>query len=119
MTGITRAGEYSGTGLYKTSATVSAVDLENDYRLHMTVDKSAIKDAFKATWNDLKAVYNEKSLSPVQGSTLNKVANAIYSVVDEFEREIVQAQEDAIKAREIIMEGIKSGLKGNTAQSLC
>ena len=78
MTGITRA---DGTGLYTTKATVSANDV-NDARLHMAIDKSAVKDAVKAAWHDLKDAYNSRSLSAIQGGTLNKVVNAIYNVVN-------------------------------------
>ena len=78
MTGITRA---DGTGLYTTKATVSANDV-NDPRLHMAIDKSAVKDAVKAAWHDLKDAYNSRSLSAIQGGTLNKVVNAIYNVVN-------------------------------------
>ena len=78
MTGITRA---EGTGLYTTKATVSANDV-NDARLHMAIDKSAVKDAVKAAWHDLKDAYNSRSLSAIQGGTLNKVVNAIYNVVN-------------------------------------
>ena len=78
MTGITRA---EGTGLYTTKATVSANDV-NDPRLHMAIDKSAVKDAVKAAWHDLKDAYNSRSLSAIQGGTLNKVVNAIYNVVN-------------------------------------
>ena len=77
-TGITRA---EGTGLYTTKATVSANDV-NDARLHMAIDKSAVKDAVKAAWHDLKDAYNSRSLSAIQGGTLNKVVNAIYNVVN-------------------------------------
>ena len=78
MTGVTRA---DGTGLYTTKATVSANDV-NDARLHMAIDKSAVKDAVKAAWHDLKDAYNSRSLSAIQGGTLNKVVNAIYNVVN-------------------------------------
>ena len=78
-TGVTRA---AGTGLYTTKATVSASDATNDARLHIAIDKSAVKDAVKSVWHDLKDAYNSRSLSAVQGETLNKVANAIYNVVN-------------------------------------
>ena len=77
-TGITRA---TGTGLYTTKATVSAENV-NDSRLHMAVDKSVVKEAVKAAWNDLKKAYSNRSLSEIQGGTLNKVVNAIYNVVN-------------------------------------
>ncbi len=83
-TGITRA---AGTGLYTTKATVSANDATNDARLHIAIDKSAVKDAVKAAWNDLKKAYSNRSLSEIQGGTLNKVANAIYNVVTGIQTE--------------------------------
>ena len=78
MTGLTRA---DGTGLYTTTATVDAANLE-DPRLHIAVDKSAVKEAVKAAWHDLKEVYNQRRLGAVQGETVNKIANAVYNVVN-------------------------------------
>ena len=74
------ADDYSGTGLYKTTATIDGNSVE-DPRLHMAVDKSAVKEAVKAAWHDLKEVYNQRRLGAVQGETVNKIANAIYSTV--------------------------------------
>ena len=78
LTGNTRAD--GGTGLYKTTATIDGNSVE-DPRLHMAVDKSAVKEAVKAAWHDLKEVYNQRRLGAVQGETVNKIANAIYSTV--------------------------------------
>lgn len=80
-TGITRAG---GTNqyLYKTKATISSANDLKNQSLHVTIDKGAIKEAAKTVWNDLKAAYNSRSLSAVKGETFNKVANAIYNVVN-------------------------------------
>ena len=78
LTGNTRAD--GGTGLYKTTATIDGNSVE-DSRLHMAVDKSAVKEAVKAAWHDLKEVYNQRRLGAVQGETVNKIANAIYSTV--------------------------------------
>lgn len=97
QTANTRAD--GGTGLYSTTATIDVNSVE-DPRLHISVDKSAVKDAVKAAWTDLKAVYNEQSLSPVQGSTLNKIANAIHSVVSGISTErlaIKTTYRDSIK----------------------
>ena len=93
QTANTRAD--GGTGLYSTTATIDVNSVE-DPRLHISVDKSAVK----AAWTDLKAVYNEQSLSPVQGSTLNKIANAIHSVVSGISTErlaIKTTYRDSIK----------------------
>ena len=97
LTGNTRAG--GSTGLYKTTATFEAKDVE-DSRLHMAVDKSAVKDAVKAAWHDLKEVYNQRRLGAVQGETVNKIANAIYNVVNGISTErlaIKTTYRDSIK----------------------
>lgn len=80
FTGNTRADDYSGTGFYKTTATITADDLNCD-TLRVAIDKSAVKDAVKSAWHDLKDVYNQRRLGAVQGETVNKVANAIYNVL--------------------------------------
>ena len=89
-TGFTRARsaireinttELSSTGLYKTTASLETKDIEEP-SLHIAVDKSAVRNAVKAAWHDLKEVYNQRRLGAVQGETLNKIANAIYNVVN-------------------------------------
>ena len=81
MTGLTGNTRADGTGLYTTTATIDAANVE-DPRLHIAVDKSAVKDAVKAAWHDLKEVYNQRRLGAVQGETVNKIANAVYNVVN-------------------------------------
>ena len=89
-TGFTRARsaireinttELSSTGLYKTTASLETKDIE-DPSLHIAVDKSAVRNAVKDVWNDLKNAYNSRSQGAIPGGTLNKVVNAIYNVVN-------------------------------------